>query len=98
MIDNPFKIWSSDGESTGAWIEINFKEEYQVNYIVFKNRDNMGERNRKMEIQFSNGLVQVVELKNTDSPQTIRFNPVICRAIKFTILTVYTSNNNGGSI
>lgn len=67
MIDNPFKIWSSDGESVGAWIEITFKEEYQVNYIVYKNRDNMGERNRKLEIQFSNGLILVHELKNTDT-------------------------------
>ena len=50
-----------------------------------------------MELFFSSGFKKVVELKNSDTPQTIKFDPVVCRSIRFTVKTVYTSNNNGGS-
>jgi hypothetical protein len=46
MMDAPFKTWVSDGEATGAWIELSFWEEYKVTRILYKNRDNMGERSR----------------------------------------------------
>ncbi len=68
MIDSPFKMWASDGEGVGSWIEIKFQEEYKVTYIVYKNRDNIGERNKKIEIQFSNGILEQFEVKNTDQP------------------------------
>lgn len=71
--------------------------EYKVTRIIFKNRDNMGERSRDLEILFSNGVVHEAEVKNTDIPQTIEFTPVVCRSIKITFMSVYTSNNNGGS-
>lgn len=50
MIDSPFKMWASDGEGIGSWIEVKFIEEYKVTYIIYKNRDNIGERNRELEI------------------------------------------------
>ena len=75
MIDSPFKMWGSDGEGAGSWIEITFVEEYKITYIIYKNRDNIGERNRELEIQFSNGIIHTFEAKNTDQPQLIKFEP-----------------------
>lgn len=96
-MDNPFKTWASDGEGTGAWIQVEFKQEFKVTSIIYKNRENMGERSRKLELLFSNGVIRVVEVKNTDTPQTLLFPPMVCRSVKVTFMSVYTANNNGGS-
>lgn len=97
MIDAPFKTWVTDGEANGAWIEISFWEEYKVTRIVYKNRDNMGERAKDIEVLFSTGEKKEFEVKNTDAPMELKLEPIITTSLKFTLGEVYTANNNGGS-
>lgn len=97
MMDVPFKIWSTNGEGIGSWIEIQFKTDYQVTQIIYKNRESSIQRNRELQIQFSNGYLFSFQAKNTDSLQKIRFEPQIVRSLKIYIVSVYTSFNNGGS-
>ena len=37
MIDKPYSIWASNNEGVGAWIQINFKSDYQVNFFFIFN-------------------------------------------------------------
>ena len=48
-------------------------------------------------MHFSNGVVVMHQVKNTDSVQKISFEPQIVKSLKVQIKSVYTSFNNGGS-
>ena len=95
MIDGPFTMWASNGEGIGAWIEISFKQEYQIIGIELKNRDNPGERNKEIELKYSNGETVNIALKNTDRVISLPINPVVTKSIRLTILSVYGTINNG---
>ena len=97
MIDGPFTMWASNGEGIGAWLEVVFKQEYQITGIEFKNRDNPGERSKEIEMRYSNGETVSLSLKNTDRVVILSINPVVTRSIRFTIKAVYGTINNGGA-
>lgn len=98
LIDAPFAMWASNGEGIGAWIEINFKQGYQITKIEFKNRDNPGERAKEIEIKHSNNEAIIHELKNTDRVVSLAVKPFVTRNIRFTIRSVYGTINNGFSL
>lgn len=65
MIDEPFNMWVSDGEGLDSWIEIEFKKKYQITRWEYKNRENSAERNKQLQVQFSNGYELEQELRNS---------------------------------
>jgi len=97
MIDGPFTMWASNGEGIGAWIEVVFKQEYQITGIEFKNRDNPGERSKEIELKYSNGETVALPLKNTDRVVSLPIHPVVTRSIRFRIKSVFGTINNGGA-
>jgi len=56
MEDAAYGMWTSNGEGLDAWIELNLKKKYQITRWEFKNRENPAERNKVIEVQFSNGF------------------------------------------
>lgn len=95
LIDGPFTMWASNGEGIGAWLEVFFKEEYQVTGIELKNRDNPGERAKEIEVKYSNNEAIVFSLKNTDRAISLPVKPSVTKSIRFTIRSVYGTINNG---
>jgi hypothetical protein len=97
MVDAPFSMWATNGEGVGAWIEIKFKNDYLITAIEYKNRDNPGERNKEIDVMFSNGEIITTKLKNTEKKNNLKITPAISKSIKFTIKSVYGTINNGGA-
>ena len=97
MSDTPKGMWASSGEGIGSWIEIKFKQDYQVTAIEYKNRDNAAERNKKIKMEFSKEQKQTATTKNTDKIRQLSIKPVITRFVRFTIDEVFGTMNNGGS-
>ena len=48
-------MWATNGEGVGAWIELKFKNLYQLQAVEYRNRAGSGERNREIEMEFGNG-------------------------------------------
>jgi len=39
MEDNPMSMWATDGEGVSSWIEVKFKNKYQISKVEYKNRE-----------------------------------------------------------
>jgi hypothetical protein len=50
MEDREKASWASLNEGVGSFIEIKFKNDYQITKIEFKNRGNQVERNKDLVI------------------------------------------------
>jgi hypothetical protein len=97
MRDEEGGIWSTMNEGIGAWIEIQFKGLFEIRKFEFKNKKNPSERNKSLELLFSDGRTQRINLKNTDDLLNFKVEPVRTTSIKITIRDVYGVINNGGS-
>lgn len=95
-IDEVAGMWVSDKEGVGAWIQVDFNNMFEISKFVYKNRLNPSERSSKLKIEFSNGDIKYLDLKNSDKLVEITFEPIIAISIKITIIGVYGPINNGG--
>jgi hypothetical protein len=91
-------MWATKSEGVGAWLQIEFKNLFQVSKIVYHNRRNPSERNSEIVTVFSNGDEFKMKLKNFQDKQEFLIDPPIQSSfVKFTIKEVYGTINNGGS-
>ena len=97
MVDAPFSMWATNGEGVGAWIEIKFKNDYLITSIEYKNRDNPGERNKEIDVKFTNGEIMTTKLKNTEKKTSLKITPTMTRSIRFIVKDAYGTINNGGA-
>ena len=92
--------WASNGEGVGAWIKAYFNEPYQVKKVSLIQRANKDERNREVELEFSEGETKVWVLESGSQSNYIQSAFTLGTAIqtsslKVTILDVFGTINNG---
>jgi hypothetical protein len=90
-------MWYSAGEGIGAWIEISFKALYLVTKFRVKQRANPSERNKVLDLEFSDGSKQTFSLTNNDQIQEFAVASVQTQYIIIRIKEVFGTINNGGS-
>jgi len=96
MTDSPFNFWSSNGEGVQAWIKVAFKSTVQVSTLEVKNRENPGERAKKILVETDDGSAIPFELPNTATVKVLELpEPIQTRSVKVTITEVYGTINNG---
>jgi hypothetical protein len=95
--DEEGSMWASNNDGIGAWIKVNFTQSVKLTRFTYKNRKNHSERNSKVELTFSNGETQVINLKNTDELVEIHIDLIRTRDVKITVKDVFGTLNNGGS-
>ncbi|MCQ2818886.1 MAG: PA14 domain-containing protein [archaeon] len=90
------KKWIADHEGIGAWIQINFKGEYEVSKIDYNYLSNPNQKGTVFTATFSTGETKELSLGNTVI-QSWQINPpIITEYIKFSIKTTKGQINNGG--
>ncbi len=89
-------MWYSSSEGIGAWIQVSFKGVFMVTKFEFVNRSNPNERNKSIELEFSDGSKQLFELINSDKKLTFNVKKVQTQYIIVRIKQVYGTINNGG--
>lgn len=100
MRDEPHggSIWASINEGVGAWMQINFKEMFQVSRVEFQDRSKQIERNKVIEVSFSNGSQKLLRKQNTSERREYKIDPPVkSHFVKFTIRQVFSTGNNGGA-
>jgi len=97
MRDEEGGMWSSNNEGEGAWIEVKLKGLFEFTKFYYKDKKNPAERNRQIELLFSNGKIQSFNLKNSDEVVHFLLDSVRASSVKITIKSVYGSINNGGA-
>jgi hypothetical protein len=96
MRDEEGGMWAANSDGIGAWIEVKFKSVFKITKIQVKNRVNPTERNRKLEVDFSSGEKRWINLKNNEKVVNHVIESMRAKGIRFTIRSVYGTNNNGG--
>ena len=97
MADRFGEMWYSRGEGIGAWVEVTFKNLFQITQIEYKDRKNSLERNSRIELKFDDGSKQSFDLRNTDDLNIIKINPIKSSSVRITITGVFGTINNGGA-
>lgn len=89
--------WATNGEGVGAWILLNFNQEYYVSRMTFTNRESQWEANRRVKLTFSDGSTQElsIDLAKGLVPTTIQFEPRATTSIRVEITAVWFHFNNG---
>ena len=78
--------WASRGEGVGAWVKAYFKQPHQVKKIELVQRANEAERNRGVELTFSEGQIR----RSLTLRSEVRTN-----SLTVTILDVFGTISNG---
>ena len=101
--------WATDGEGTGAWIQLNFDKDYTIDQIDIKHRSNGMEPEREMfkdvSIAFPNGKNVNFTLNNIPFTKGLVWNKLklpkkfVTDQVKITALSVHNIRhwNNGFS-
>ncbi len=97
MRDENGGVWASMNEGIGAWIYIEFNSLFEISQFEYKNRKNPAERNKSLELEFSNGRKQKINLSNSDEVVKYKIQAIRANSVKITILDVYGTVSNGGA-
>ena len=97
MRDGFGTMWYSKGEGVGAWLQVLFKGLFIISRFEVKPRGNANERNKVIQLEFSDGSKQLFTMLNTDSIQKFDVQQVQTTYVIIKILQVYGTINNGGS-
>ncbi len=91
-------MWASKREGVGSWLNVEFRDIFEITKIQYVNRKNPSERNSLILATFSSGEEFQLKLGNVDKLQEIAiYPPIRATSVKFTIKEVYGTINNGGS-
>ncbi len=92
-------VWVTDGEGQGSWIQLNFDGNYLVTHLRLQQRYETLEMSKGIQLDFSDGSKQDIELAYRNYSAFIwedfPLTPVTSMYIKLTVLSVWTTNNNG---
>lgn len=91
--------WATDAEQAGAWIVMEFdRGEETIDRMVYANRCGEFDRNKVVQLEFSDGTMQNVTVANHCDLEVIPLeSSVTTSTVKLTVVTAYqtTSGNNG---
>ncbi len=90
-------MWYSKAQGIGAWLKITFKGLYMITKFSVKPRSNPAERNKQIELEFSDGAKQKFVMINTDKVQDFDVEKVQTQYIIIRVTKVFGTINNGGS-
>ncbi|MCX7107433.1 MAG: discoidin domain-containing protein [Methylococcales bacterium] len=89
--------WATNGQKTGAWIELKWNALYTINKIVLYDRPNTNDQITSAILTFSNGsTVKVGSLINSGDAVIINFPSVVTNTVKLTVTTVSATTANIG--
>ncbi|MCU1396491.1 MAG: hypothetical protein JWM34_4919 [Ilumatobacteraceae bacterium] len=89
--------WATQGETTGAWIQLDWAGSQTIGRIVLHDRPNLVEHVTDATILFSDGTtIHTGPLNNDGSATTITFPAVSVTAIKITVTAVDDGAQNIG--
>jgi len=97
MKDSIGTMWFSRGEGVGAWLQVIFKGIFVITKFQVKPRGNPNERNKVIELEFSDGTSQQFTMLNTDSVQEFPVGLVQTSYVIVRFVEVFGTINNGGS-
>ena len=95
--DEEGSMWAAKADGVGSWVEVYFDHYYELTKFEYKNRHNPSERNKQLELEFSNGQKMLIDLKNNDDIYTETIDSIKATSVKITIKSTYDSLNNGGA-
>lgn len=82
----PDKEWVSNGELSGAWIQLDWNADHTVNKVVLYGRPNPSEQISSATLTFSDGTSVAVRALNADGRATVvEFAPKTTNFIRFTV-------------
>jgi hypothetical protein len=88
------KGWATMGEGVGSFIQLNFAAPQSVSVLKYANRGEV-EANKKVRVQFSDGSSTTVTLAKDNKLRVFALPLTTTTFVKITVLTVYTTINNG---
>lgn len=97
MQDSFGSMWYSLGEGIGGWIKVIFQDLYMVTKFEVQPRANPNERNKVVELEFSDGSKQKFTMINTDKKQEFKVESVQTQYVILKIIEVFGTMNNGGA-
>lgn len=86
--------WATQGEGMCSWITLQFAKPVKVNMMKYANRIGK-ERNKGVQLQFSDGSVETVQLKDDFNLNSFQFPEKITRFVKIQVKSTYSTLNNG---
>ena len=89
-------MWCTSNEQVGAWINMNFVDEYVVTGMSFSHREN-SEMFKDVRLEFSDGTSQMVLLLNNHDQVLYPLEPVKTTFVKVVCVTKYSGSNIGAS-
>jgi len=97
MKDEFGSMWFSKGEGIGAWFKLSFNGVFLVTKFQYKPRQNSNERNKVIELLFSDGSRQRFTIPNNDLTHELVLQKVQTQFVIVKIREVYGTINNGGA-
>lgn len=95
--DDYTKEWATDGQGTGAWIQLDWSRPYCVEKVVLHDRPNLADQVLSGTLVWSDAsVVAVAELDNAGGATETSFAPRVVRAVRFTIDQVSPSTESVG--
>lgn len=78
--------WATNGQTTGAWIQLNWQQPVTANQITLYDRPNFNDNILSGRLQFSDGSTVIVgKLNSNGSPTVVNFPPKTFSWVKFTV-------------
>ena len=89
--------WSSNGETTGAWLQLAWSSPHSVDRIVLHDRINLADDITSATITFSDGSSIVVgPLNNNGTSTEYTFSPKTISSLTMTVTGVSSTTSNSG--
>ncbi len=92
-------VWVTAGEGQGSWIQLNFDQKYVISLLRVQQRSSTMELSKGIQLEFSDGSTQEIELAFREYDAFIweefTLIPVTSMYIKLTVLSVWSTYNNG---
>jgi uncharacterized repeat protein (TIGR02543 family) len=91
------KEWATNGEKSGAWLNLSWATSYAVNQVVLYDRPNVNDNITSATITFSDGSSIIVgPLNNDGTATTYTFPARVITGLKMTVTGVSSNTQNVG--
>lgn len=91
------KEWATNGQRTGAWIQLNWPRPFQLDRVTLYDRPNTNDRVMGGTLLFSDGsTVAVGSLDNAGAGLNVSFTPRVTTSLRFTVTAVSAPTENVG--
>ena len=88
--------WGTNREGVGSWIQLNFDGLYDISSFYYQNRADATKANKKVQLNFSDGSSEQIELNLDITDVMITFRKNI-EFVRILVLEVYGEDNINGA-